>query len=107
MIKKNVKLVVLVVLLLTMFCLSGFNFYKTYGYEEVCIAQRCTEWAYGNDWIKDNCQLENNQYSFCNIVMNGQSYKVPLEEINISQARSCRESECFTQIMVRTQEENK
>jgi len=100
--KKDILVYLLGILLFITVCLSIFNFVKMYGWDEVCIAQQCTEWAYGEEWIKDNCHLdENNKYDYCNVVIEGKSYKVALEDINIEQARSCRESECFTTVMVK------
>jgi len=99
---KDKKWILIGVVLTACLLLSGYNFVKMYGWDEVCIAQQCTEWAYGEEWIKDNCHLdENNKYDYCNVVIEGKSYKVALEDIDLTKARSCRESECFTTVMVK------
>ena len=99
---KDKKLIIVGILLAASLCLGLFNFVNLYGWEEVCIAQQCTEWAYGEEWIKDNCHLdENNKYDYCDVIIEGQSYKVALEDIDLTKARSCRESTCFTKVMVK------
>ncbi len=99
---KEEKVVLLMCLVLFIaVCLSGFNFIKMYGYEEVCLAQYCTEWAEGEEWIKDNCHLNNNKYEYCDVQIEGQSYKVALENINLTQVRSCRESTCISTVRVK------
>ena len=89
-------------LILLVLSLSLFNFIKTLGYKEVCIANKCVEWAYGDDWVKDNCHLNNeSKYDYCPITIEGNSYNVALQSINISQMKSCREYVCATKIYVK------
>lgn len=68
-----------------------------------CVAQSCAEWVYGDDWVTDNCRpdVANNTLR-CNVLLdNGQNYDLPIEMINISNVKSCREYECLTEVIVR------
>ena len=70
----------------------------------VCIAQACTVWATGDDWISDNCRPEgkgNNISLVCDIVHEGKNYKAPLSVINLTGLRSCRQWDCVTEILVK------
>ena len=85
---------------------------KTYGKKNIIIrlfnklkAKRgfiASGWAYGDDWVKDNCHLNNeSKYDYCPIIIDGNSYKVALQNINISQMKSCRETVCAVNIYVK------
>ena len=93
---------IMMVLILLVLCLSIFNFMKMVGYKKVCIAQECTEWAYGDDWVKDNCHLNNeSKYDYCPMTIDGNDYNVALHSINISQMKSCRKTVCAVNIYVK------
>ena len=100
--KKDIKAYCIGVIIAIALILSIFSFLKILGYKEVCIAEVCSEWAYGEDWIKDNCILnKDNKYEMCNLVVEGQSYNVPLKNINLSVVRSCRELDCASSVLLK------
>lgn len=91
------------VVLLLVICLAIFNFVRFIGYEEICIANECSDWAYGKEWIHDNCELnDDNSYDICEFDLEGRRYKMELDSINISQVKSCRQIRCATKIFVKT-----
>jgi hypothetical protein len=71
-----------------------------------CVAERCTEWAYGDDWITDNCRPYIDDRGDitdlnCSITVAGETYHAPLSIINISNVRSCREYVCLTEAYIK------
>jgi len=77
---------------------------KLVGGEWTCIAKTCNEWAYGDDWITDNCRPEgeeNNKTLMCTVSLEGELIKVPLDNINVSLVKSCREFVCVTEVYVK------
>jgi len=75
------------------------------GGEWVCIAQTCTDWATGDDWITDNCRPltdDNNVISLiCDVVIGDDTYTAPLNILNSSNLRSCRKYSCVTEVFVK------
>jgi len=93
----------MIALIVIVLILSIFNYVRFIGYEEICIANECSEWAYGNEWIKDNCELnKDNKYEICEFDLEGKRYRMKLDSINISQVKSCRDIRCATKIFVKT-----
>ena len=73
--------------------------------EWVCIAQTCVDWAYGDDWVTNNCRPQTNgnvTELVCSVVMNDKTYNAPLSILNISTLRSCNEYKCVTEVFVKT-----
>ena len=72
------------------------------GGQWACIAQKCSEWAYGDDWITDNCRPnENNTQLMCTVLINGENIVVPIDIINISNVKSCRNYDCFSEVFIK------
>ena len=84
----------LVIAVIAIAGVNGFAYYKyVRGGEWTCIAETCVEFAIGDDWVKDNCRLEGNEMS-CEFGYEGQDYKMPLSQINVSNMVSCKRYEC-------------
>jgi hypothetical protein len=81
----------------------AFKTHKSLGDGEwVCIAEECVEWAYGNDWVKENCApFGENKTMRCDITVDGKAYLAPLSVINLSNVKSCKEYKCVTEIMIK------
>jgi len=75
----------------------------TEGAEWVCIAEACVDFAYGDDWIVDNCRPEGEDKTLmCKLTgTDKKEYKAPLSIINMSNVRSCKEYACVTEVYVR------
>lgn len=91
---------------LVVFSLAGISAYLYFsqirGGEWSCISQQCVEFAIGDDWVKDNCNLQNNNQLSCNFAFEGIDYfDVPLSEINISRMTSCRRYECSSFVFLK------
>jgi len=75
------------------------------GGEWVCIAQTCTDWATGDDWITDNCRpktgFDNITGLICDVVIGDDTYTAPLNILNSSNLRSCRKYSCVTEVFVK------
>jgi len=73
--------------------------------EWVCIAQTCVDWAYGDDWVTNNCRPQKNSNItdlVCTVVIRDETYNAPLSILNISNLRSCNEYRCVTEVFVKT-----
>lgn len=71
----------------------------------VCVAQDCVEWAYGDDWITDNCRPKGEGADtnlWCKIKVNDVERGYPLEAFNLSSVKSCRKRGCVTQVYARS-----
>ena len=87
----------LIAMLLISFGLSIYSSSKLIGWESVCIAKQCNEWAIGDEWISENCrpkEINGETILNCDVVVDGQLYNIPLSEIkekvNISGLKSCK-----------------
>ena len=80
---------------------NGYAYYKyVHGGEWTCIAEKCAEFATGDAWVKDNCKLDGNEMS-CEFGYEGQDYKMPLSQINVSNMVSCKRYECSTKVYIK------
>jgi hypothetical protein len=101
---KNIGFVLLAILLIVITAMSAMSFRELYGGQWTCIANNCTEWATGDDWITDNCRPEGevgNQTLTCKLTIEDNEYTAPLSIINLSNVRSCRVNSCITEVYVR------
>jgi len=101
---KNIGVVLLAILLIGITAMAAMSFRELYGGQWTCIANECTDWATGDDWITDNCRPEGtngNQTLMCKITIEDKEYTAPLSIINISNVRSCRVNSCITEVYVR------
>ena len=67
-----------------------------------CIAQQCSRWATGQEWVNRNCELNETGQFNCLLVINDQQVMLPLSIINVSAVRSCSEWECTMEVWSRT-----
>ena len=96
------KEIIIGILILIVFCMSLSNSVKLFRYQSVVTHDYCVEWAYGDDWVKDNCHLNNeSKYDYCPIIIDGNSYNVALQSINISRMQSCRKLVPAIEILVK------
>jgi hypothetical protein len=73
------------------------------GGEWVCVAEKCVEWAQGDQWIADNCLPSDSQGERqCTLTVDGMEYRAPLSIINLSIVKSCHRKECAGQVYVKT-----
>jgi len=77
--------------------LSMYSSLKLIGWEPVCIARQCNNWAVGEEWISENCrpnEVNGETVLTCDIAINGQLYNIPLsdikERVDISDLKSCK-----------------
>ena len=71
------------------------------GGEWVCITERCDELAEGDEWVKQNCKLDNNAM-ICEFQLEGQNFRIPLSGIdNISNMVSCKDYICDSEVFLR------
>lgn len=81
-----------------------YSFTKINDGEWVCIAQECSSYAEGDSWVKQNCNLNNNEM-ICEFQLEGQNFRVPLSGVNVSRMISCDEYECVSEVFVRRAKE--
>lgn len=68
--------------------------------EWTCIANQCSEYATGDDWVKQNCNAEGNEM-ICDFQYEGQNFRVPLSGIeNVSNMVSCKTYECSSMVLI-------
>lgn len=79
-----------------------YSFIKINGGEWICIAQKCSLYFEGEDWVKQNCKLINNEM-ICEFQFQyqEQKFRIPLSGINVSDMISCGKYECVTEAFVR------
>jgi len=114
------KLIIMMGVLIILFCVGGIFAFSNYAAiqdlkliadksytilkdgEWTCVAQQCTDWAYGDDWIVENCRpTGENKSLVCGIEINNQKYNAPLSMINLSSVKSCREYQCLTEVYIK------
>jgi hypothetical protein len=66
-----------------------------------CFAQECTRYITGQEWVNQNCQLNETGQFNCAVMINSQPYIVPLSLINVSSVKSCAETTCTLEILTR------
>jgi len=101
---KNIGFALLAIIIIAVTAMSAMSFKELYGGQWVCIANECSEWATGDDWITDNCRPEGkgeNTTFICNLIIEGKEYTAPLSIINLSNVKSCRQLDCITEVYVR------
>ena len=101
---RKIGFAVLAILLLAVTAMSAMSFRELYGGQWVCIAEECSEWATGDNWITDNCRPEGegeNATLVCRLTIEDNEYTAPLSIINISNVKSCRKLDCITEVYVR------
>jgi hypothetical protein len=91
---------VLGVILVVLLILSAYNYFTIKDGEWACIAQRCTEFAKGDEWVNSNCQITSGE-PLCKFTYNNQEYELPLSEINVEQMTSCKQYECAVEVYVK------
>lgn len=79
---------------------SGLIYFQFSGGEWTCIAEECTEFAEGSEWVDQNCELEGNQM-MCEFQFEGENFRVPLAGINVSNMISCKVYECSSEVFIR------
>lgn len=98
--KNTVFVVILLVLVLASLVVGAINFVKLQSSEWICIASECTEYARGQDWVKQNCALEGTEM-MCKFQLGGENFRVPLSGIqNVSSMVSCSKYECVSKALV-------
>lgn len=100
---KNIrgKLIFIGIVLALILSLAGiYSFVKLNEGEWVCIAQECSSYAEGDSWVKQNCNLNNNEM-ICEFQLEGQNFRVPLSGVNVSRMISCAEYECVSEVFIR------
>jgi len=107
-IDKKRAMVVGAILVLALTIGVSANSYNTLrGGEWLCIAQQCTDWLEGDDWVTQNCRPENNTLMCQVLTSDNHEVSVPLSSINTSQVRSCNQYSCVAEIYVRSSDELK
>lgn len=97
--KITIGLMILGIVFLAIILVSAYNFNKLYKSEWVCIAQECSEYATGDDWVKQNCKLQDNEM-ICEFQYEGEFFRVPLSGVNISRMVSCKQYECSSKVLI-------
>ena len=90
---KKIGFGALVILIVAATVMSVLSFREIYGTQWTHIANACTYWAIGDEWITDNCRPEGigeNTTLICKLVIEGRDYTAPLSIINVSNVKSCR-----------------
>lgn len=98
---KTITLYTFIVILMLFTGFAVYNAIRITGANWVCITDTCTVWATGDDWIIDNCRPNNYSQLICNVVTEQGTYDIPLEELNASKMKSCRERVCVTEVLIR------
>ena len=83
---KNIrgKLIFIGIVLALIFSMAGiYSFIKLNDGEWVCIAQECSSYLEGDSWVKQNCNLNNNEM-ICEFEYQEQNFIIPLSKINVS-----------------------
>lgn len=86
-------------MLLVLSVIGAYNIEKLYGSEWVCIAQECTEYATGDDWVKQNCNLQGEEL-LCEFQYEGEFFRIPLSGVNVSRMVSCKVYECSSKVLI-------
>lgn len=86
-----------VLILLCALAIQNFMFHR--GGEKICIAKQCTDWLSGDEWVTSNCRPQNNTL-MCKIYVNEQEVNIPLQDLNISNVKSCRKYNCVAKVML-------
>ena len=87
------------ILILFSLILAASSYLKLKDSEWVCIAQECDEFATGDDWVKQNCKLEGNEM-ICEFQYEGETFRVPLDGVDISKMVSCAEYKCSSKVLI-------
>ena len=71
--------------------------------EWTCIAQKCTKYVTGDEWVKENCKPVGANYEMiCEFTYQGEAFSVPLKGItDISNMESCVEYTCDSEVYIR------
>ena len=99
--KETILNSILVLFILVSFGLALKNTIKLNNSEWTCVAQECSEYITGNDWVKQNCNIEGNEM-ICKFQYEGQDFRIPLSEVNVSNMISCKNYECSSSVLVST-----
>jgi len=92
----KIGFVLLAIWIIAITAISALSFREIYGTQWTHIADKCTYWATGDEWITDNCRPEGigeNRTLICKLVIEGKNYTAPLSFINVSKIKSCRTNE--------------
>jgi len=105
--KTNRKTYLVLAIIAGLLVLAGLamatsNFLKLRNSEWTCIAQECAEFATGDDWVKQNCNLQGDEM-VCEFQYQGQNFRVPLSGVNISNMVSCARYECASKVLISTE----
>lgn len=88
------------ILVLVSVVMATSTFVKLRNSEWTCIAQECSEFARGDLWVKQNCDLQG-QEMICEFQLDGQNFRVPLSGIdNLSNMVSCSHYECASWVLI-------
>ena len=99
--------ILIIILLLISLGMSGFVFYKTYQGQWVYIGEMCVDYITGDEWIEKYCKEGNWKGENTTVCVfydeeKKMTYTTPLYNINISEARECREYNPITSAFIKT-----
>ena len=66
-----------------------------------CFAQECVRFVTGQEWVNQNCVLNETGDFNCAVIVNNQPIVVPLSAINVNTVSSCAETICTLEILTR------
>jgi hypothetical protein len=100
-------LIGIIALALVIAGISVWNFINTGTAKWECFAQTCSEYATGDQWVKQNCQLDSNNKMICDFYLYTQTdlqkqrFVIPLDSLNVSQMVSCKTYTCSSYVLVK------
>ncbi len=100
---KNVKekLIIVGIIVALILSVAGiYTFIKINEGKWVCIAQECSLYLEGDDWVKQNCKLDNNEM-ICEFQYEGQKFRIPLNGVNVSDMIRCGGYTCVSEVFIR------
>ena len=100
--KTNMLLIACIIVSLIGSGLAINNTVKLMDSEWVCIAQECSEFVSGSEWVKQNCNPEGaNNEMICRFQYEGAGFVTPLSGIeNVSNMVSCKEYTCSSKVLI-------
>lgn len=84
----------------------GFLISQSFNQEWEVATQYCTEKVTGQEWVKENCNFrEEYQDLICSFVYQGQTFELPIGQIDIDKMESCVAYVWHKKVMIQTNSE--
>ena len=97
--------IVLAIICLVLIVNSIFTFINSrnlYGWQIVCIAEKCSESVTGDAWATTFCKPNEDKTDIiCDFEFQEKKYRVPLSKLNTSMLKSCIAKECAVEVYVK------